>query len=342
MTVGEKLFENTLRTQQDAFLNNLQAYTLIDLGTIDFIDAVTGKAQVRTYRFASGNQVVYKDVEIIYPGNINGALVSTVTGSSCLIFIPYSYVPNIAEQKFNPGRMGYDKAGAKAMPISNGQSLNVTALFDDEGEFGINTDSYTVLFGEQCINVNHGDILQLAKGIDGSLYLEYTAPQQQPFILELNETGLHKHYTEKEEKVVWDSLLTAEGTLVETQTIPAESDDDTITNTLDIEADGSVLLSQQKGSNTITSLAVNTIDGVTVSVGKTTVTIDTDGVVTIGNSSDDGLSFKVSSKVSISADDDVQISSAGTLALAGKNVTINSTDTNSTVNINNGNLEVKK
>lgn len=291
---ADLLLNNVMRTKQDKFLDQLGAYTLIDIGIIDAVNA-DGRAQVSTCRFSGGRQVVYNNVEIVYPGNTGGAYMSACAGTSCLIFIPYSCMPDTTAQKMRVGASVYSKDGIKVMPISNGQSLKVSTMFDTGGDWYVGNDIWKLQFAEYFISLSQGDTLSVSKDIDGAFHFYYKGKNSGAFTIDVTDEGIVKKYDASDGSVKWTSSMNTSGVVSFSQV----DSSDNVLSSLQIASDGAM----------------------TINVGKATLSIDRDGKISVDSSHTDGVSISSPHKISITSNDDIAIT-AGT----GKQVKINGTN----------------
>lgn len=276
-SIADELLGDALRSSYDRFVSSLGAFTLIDVGSIDFVDG-EGRAQITSCRFTQGEHLIYRNVEVVYPGNARGAYKTLASGSACLIFIPYTCMPNVGNKEFRPGAAPYCRDGIKAMPISNGQDLSVNTLFDDAGEFGINSENWSLLFGDQVIELTQDSVLSVSKGIGGELYLSYNPKNGSKLRVSITEDGIIKNYESSDGSSKWSSVLSEDGTLT---LIHLDSNDEEI-NKVEIASDGTL--------NLFTKNDIEAeVEGDISIKAKQDVNVDVDGKVVVDNAT--GIEF---------------------------------------------------
>lgn len=267
------------KTNMDVFTKLLSSLVIVDIGYITSVNG--GRAVVETNQYVGDNRVVYKNVEVVYPGNGAGVFSTVCSNSPCLIFIPRTCTTDVNKHLLKPHAVDYSLDGIKCIPIGNGTGSIVNLSFDSVGNLLLQTKAYQLLFEEPGFSLQVGNNLTVSINAGGSIAFHFKGEDTGPTDIEVSESGVSVRAESTDGSVLWTGSLTPEGQLNLDQQF---GDDDDSHNTLVFNADGSVS---------------NTVGG------------------------------------------DYSIETKGNLSLKGANVTIESTGDNSSVDINNGNMEIK-
>lgn len=209
--ISDEILRANFRNERDQFAQTLQSFVLIDIGTITSVSK-DGRAEVRTNIFVGDQQVVYQNAEVIYPGNQGGGYTSAVAGTSCLIFMPRSCMPDITSQLVQFGSAVYDKAGVKVMPIANGSTNAVKTMFSTLGAFSIYSPAYSLTFTEDTVTLQRTDgNVSITMDQEGSLYVEYLNSLGNELQYIIDKTGIHKQWVSQDKSVIWADTLNADG-----------------------------------------------------------------------------------------------------------------------------------
>lgn len=208
---------NTLfKDERSIFLEMLGSFTLVDIGMIESIND-QGRAVVLTNQYVAGQRVIYKDAEVIYPGNKSSAYVADCSGSACLILFPYTCMPNTSNKLIRPSMPPYHKDGVKVMPVGNGSNPVVRQTISTSGAYSIGTTEYDILFDKETISLTQGDVLALSKDAAGNINIRHKGEDTGAFSFSLGDDGIHKSYSSKDGDVVWEDAISTDGTRTFTQ-----------------------------------------------------------------------------------------------------------------------------
>lgn len=310
-------YASLFRGPMDNVLDTLSMLMLIDIGLIIEVDG-EGRAVVQTSKATSNVPVLLTNVEIVYPGNNNGAFTSSCAGSMGLIFAPRTVMPNIHDGKINATLPEYNIHGIKVLPISNGRKLSVNHCFDADGSLHIHTEKYSFNFDVDGFDFNSvaGMFLTVTKDNTVTLYRRNVDSGILNF--NISNNGITSKFTNTDASSTYSMNMLDDGTLtLEHQQPQADGSDPKSLNKITIMDNGSVTIASGTEDKT------------------TTITIDTEGKITLSSKSDVGI--ETEGKITVKAKGDLGIETEGNLSLKGANVTIDGA-----LNINNGNLEVSK
>ena len=348
-----EFYASLFRGPMDNVLDVLSMLNLIDIGLIIEVDG-EGRATVQTSKTSSNIPILLTNVEIVYPGNNNGAFTSSCAGCMGLIFAPRTIIPDIRDGKINATLPEYNISGIKVLPISNGRKLSVNHCFDADGSLHIYTEKYSF----DCdFNSVAGMFLTVSKDNTVTLYRRNKDSGILDF--KLSNEGITSKFTNTKATSIYAIDMLDTGVLSLSHLQPQKNDDPKSLNSVVIGDDGQLTLTagtndegkpittlsvgtdgsigtEVKGEDATTTLSVDAKGAVTVEVkgGDTsttvTVTIGTDGSVNIDAGGD----------VTLKSGGDMSLEASGDLSLKGANIKASSTGAGGTVNINNGNLEV--
>ena len=265
--ISDRILQAGLRNERNQFAQTLQSFVLIDIGTITSVSK-EGRAEVRTNIFVGDQQVVYQNAEVIYPGNQGGGYTSAVAGTSCLIFMPRSCMPDITSQLVQFGSAVYDKAGVKVMPIANGSTNAVKTMFSTLGAFSIYSPAYSLTFTEDTIVLQRTDgNVSITMDQKGSLYIEYMNDAGNELQYIIDESGIHKQWVSQDKSVIWTDALNADGSRSFVQTDGTNEEADPLCS-ITIGTNGAI--------------TINTAQNVSVNANQVNLNGDAKSLVTYG------------------------------------------------------------
>lgn len=269
------VLKSSLKNERELFLKNLSSFTILDIGTI--VSVENGRALVHGSSFVGGQQTIYDDAEIIFPGNEGGAYTSECAGTPCLIFIPMSCMPNISDRNIRLRAASYDTDGVKVMPIGNAASALVKTVFNDGGIFSILSKNYNVSFSEDTINLERKDALSsVAMDGNGGFHLIKRGENSTHYIDDVDGSKTET-WISKDKDVQWVDTLNSDGSRSFVQSDPdaQEGDDPLFSITIDKEGVASVTMAK--------GLSLETKDALTLK-GKSVTIESTDGKVSVTSS----------------------------------------------------------
>lgn len=233
------ILNSAFKNDRELFRANLSSYTLIDIGTI--VTVKDGRALVHGSSFNGGQQTIYKDAEIIFPGNEGGAYTAEGAGTPCLIFIPLSCMPSISDRKVRLRSPAYDSDGVKVMPIGNAVGALVKTAFGAGGTYSIQGKNYTLTFTENTILLERTDAhASITMDYQGGIHVEKRGDQSTHYIDMVDGTTTSTWLSENK-KVEWKDTLNSDGSRTFVQRDPSSEGSDPMFS-LTIEADGTVTL----------------------------------------------------------------------------------------------------
>lgn len=229
-----------LTNDNDMFLAQLSAYTIVDIGTIQHV--TNGRALVHGSAFNGTQQVIYQDAEIIFPGNSGGAYMVECTGSPCLIFMPRSCMLDTVSKNIRLSTPHYDKAGAKVLPICNGTTSTLKTLFSMDGIYSIVSPQYNCVFTENTITVSYNDD-SISLNIDEKgCYHIIRQGDNGTYYMDLNEDGVVETWINKDKDVQWVDTLEMDGSRTFTQSNPDAQEGDNPLVSLTISKEGKLTI----------------------------------------------------------------------------------------------------
>ena len=271
MNSSEIALSHTLTQEEEMFLSFLKMYTIVDIGMIHEITE-EGRATVSTGRFSGKQQVVYRNVEVVYPGNNAGAFTCTTPGTTCLIFMPLSCMPSIKEQKFRTMTPAYNKDGIKAMPISTGLGTTIRSSYDDSGELSISADTWTLLFKEMGITLTQDSKLIMSKLREGELFMRRFGTESATTTVNINDAGITKELVSSDGKCITTLTMTNEG---DVSILQKNDEDKELANiavnkgVVSISINGNTFSIDEGGNLSITTEGNLTLSGKNVAINST-------------------------------------------------------------------------
>lgn len=257
------VLNNSLKNEREMFLSKLQSFVILDIGTI--IEVKNGRAKVNSSSFVGGQQTIYDDAEVIFPGNESGAYDVECAGTPCLIFIPMSCMPNILSRNVRLRSASYSGAGVKVMPIGNAVNAIVKSRVGAGGVFSILSKNYNISFNEDSINLERGDVAaSVSMDETGGLHI-IKQGQASTHYVDMVDGSTTSTWQSADKDVQWVDTLNTDGSRTFVQNDPRDEDADPLFS-MTIDKAGKVQI------NTAADISV-------VTKGKADVTAD--GNVTV-------------------------------------------------------------
>lgn len=312
-----EFYASLFRGPMDNVLDTLSMLMLIDIGLILEVDG-EGRATVQTSKTISNIPVLLTNVEVIYPGNNNGAFTVSCVGSMGLILAPRTVMADVREGKINATLPEYNISGIKILPISNGRKLSVNHCFDADGSLHIHTEKYSFDFDVDGFDFNSVAGMFLTVTKDNTVTLYRRNADSGILNFKIGNDGITSEFTNTKASSTYLMNMLDDGTLTfDHQQPQTDGSDPKSLNKITIKDDGSVTIASGTKDKT------------------TTITIDTEGKITLSSKSDVGI--ETEGEITVKAKGDLGIETEGDLSLKGSKVMIDGA-----LNVNNGNLEVSK
>lgn len=231
------VLNSIFKNERQIFSSKLSSFTVLDIGTI--VEVKDGRALVNGSSFVGGQQTIYKDAEIIYPGNEGGAFTAESAGTPCLIFIPMSCMINTGDRKVQVDSSSYNTDGVKVMPISNAAASLVRTCFSAGGVYSVITKNYNVSFSEDTITLERKDA-QASFGMDykGGLHVTKQGENSTHY-LDMVDGTTTSTWQSKDKDVQWVDTLNSDGSRTLVQNNPQNEGADP-TCSITIDKDGNV------------------------------------------------------------------------------------------------------
>lgn len=287
MDSGVNYFRTLFRSENEAFANILDMFMLIDIGTVTSIEA-NNRVTIQSCKIIGGTPVTFSDVEVIGIGNHHGGIMSCSVGSTCLLFVPRTTMPDINNQKINMGAALYSKDGIKALPITNGNDADVLMSVGSEGNLNIKTDTYTWVFSKDSISLltEAGLTYQIASDSSYLLY-RYTAdsdgnPTSGKFWQQVDNNGYELCYITKAKDSKTTFTLKDDGTinLVHIKPASSTSEQDEVLGSISLAADGGISI---VGPTKNVTIGIDNTGAITISTDKD-ISVSTDGNIALSAS----------------------------------------------------------
>lgn len=319
------MVESALQTSKDKFQQMLGSFSIIDIGVIQSV--YEGRAHVVSYRHQADQVMEYDDVEVIYPGNIQGAFYSEPEGAMCLLICPRTIVDDLSTPGAATVNGTYSSRGMKAMPISNAQQSDVSVGFNGDGSFHIITEKYILTFDKLYIQlvVNEGAFSAVAN-FDGSLeftfasglYRVYYGPDGMKEQLYLDSDNKPVRY----EKIQPDGTCTVYHAGYESLTDEQYGDMSSYNSWHWIETytqDGTkTVIHNDENGDELNNVTISDDGSVDIVSTKATISIGADGSISITTEGD--INIETDGATNIKSTGDINLESSG-------NTTIKSTGT---------------
>lgn len=261
------------KTFPDQVTDVVEMLTIIDVGIIKAIDAA-GRATVVSSKVLGGQPITFSDVEVIGIGNRNGGFICDGTGNACLILIPRSCMSDIRSLDVDWAALAYSKAGVKAIPITNGVGLSVSAGFTADGVFNIAGDGYVIACEKETVSFTRSGVC-ISVNNEGNISLFRKPEQSGTFILTLDNSGVYTSFVNKNGDSKYIFNMSDDGSLSITHVKPGASSDETL-NQITINADGtmSIQMTQDLDIATDGALSLTSKGDLTIGSSDGNVTID--------------------------------------------------------------------
>lgn len=263
------ILNSIFKNERQIFSSKLSSFTVLDIGTI--VEVKNGRALVHGSSFVGGQQTIYKDAEIIYPGNEGGAYVAEGAGTPCLIFIPMSCMINTGDRKVQVESPSYNTDGVKVMPIGNAAAALVKTCFNAGGTYSVLTKNYSLTFSEDSINLERKDAkASLGMDCNGGLHVLKRGENSTHYI-DLVDGSTTSTWQSKDKDVQWVDTLNSDGSRTFVQNNPQNEDADPLFS-MTIDKNGVVSVSLAKGL-TLETKDVLTLKGKSVAIESTDTTV---------------------------------------------------------------------
>lgn len=231
------ILKSAFKNEREIFLRNLSSFTILDIGTI--VSVENGRALVHGSSFVGGQQMIYDDAEIIYPGNEGGAYVAESAGTPCLIFIPMSCMPSISNRNIRLRTASYDTDGVKVMPIGNAAEAIVKTMFNSGGAYSILTKNYNFSFDEDTIKLERKDSqASVSMDYQGGLHVLKRGSESTHYV-DMVDGSTTSTWQSKDKDVQWVDTLNSDGSRTLVQSNPQNEEADP-TCSITIDKDGNV------------------------------------------------------------------------------------------------------
>lgn len=238
------ILKSALKNEREIFLKNLSSFTVLDIGTI--VSVENGRALVHGSSFVGGQQMIYDDAEIIYPGNEGGAYTAESAGTPCLIFIPMSCMPSISDRNIRIRAASYDTDGVKVMPIGNAAAALVKTCFNSGGIYSILSKNYSLSFSEDTINLERKDShASVSMDNNGGLHVIKRGENSTHYV-DMVDGSTTSKWQSKDQDVQWTDTLNSDGSRTLVQNNPQNEEADptcsiTIDKTGNVAVDGKTI-----------------------------------------------------------------------------------------------------
>lgn len=170
------IIEGISTTDQQIFVSQLAEAMVIDVGIIESYKQSTGTCSVHSFQILNGLPAMYTGVELIREGGVGNAFQHDVVGSLCLLFAPRSVALSLKDRQIDASRPMYDKAGIKCLAISTAVNTPLRMGFTSTGAFRIAGANYVVEINENGISytdgTNSAQVGQSAVLANGSVTIE--------------------------------------------------------------------------------------------------------------------------------------------------------------------------
>lgn len=218
------VLNNSLKNEREMFLSKLQSFVILDIGTI--VEVKNGRAKVNSSSFIGGQQTIYDDAEVIFPGNESGAYDVECAGTPCLIFIPMSCMPNIMSRNVRLRSASYSGAGVKVMPIGNAVNAIVKSRVGAGGVLSVLSKNYNISFNEDSINLERGDVAaSVSMDETGGLHV-IKQGQASTHYVDMVDGSTTSTWQSADKDVQWVDTLNSDGSRTFVQNDPRNEDAD--------------------------------------------------------------------------------------------------------------------
>lgn len=144
-------FEATLNVQTtgDDIVKgkDLSLFNIIDVGTITSVH--NGVCSVQSYKIINGLNLVYTDLELIYPGGTGSY---NPEGMSCIVFFP-AEATNLREGTISSLKTYFSVYGGKVLPLSVAGDCDVKVGPSSDGSFSFESDKISITVSKENVFV---------------------------------------------------------------------------------------------------------------------------------------------------------------------------------------------
>lgn len=144
-------FEATLNVQTtgDEIVKGkeLSLFNIIDVGTITSVH--NGVCSVQSYKIINGLNLVYTDLELIYPGGTGSY---NPEGMSCIVFFP-AEATNLREGTISSLKTYFSVYGGKVLPLSVAGDCDVKVGPSSDGSFSFESDKISITVSKENVFV---------------------------------------------------------------------------------------------------------------------------------------------------------------------------------------------
>lgn len=243
------VLNNSLKNEREMFLSKLQSFVILDIGTI--VEVKNGRAKVNSSSFIGGQQTIYDDAEVIFPGNESGAYDVECAGTPCLIFIPMSCMPNITSRNVRLRSASYSGAGVKVMPIGNAVNAIVKSRVGAGGVLSVLSKNYNISFNEDSINLERGDVAaSVSMDETGGLHV-IKQGQASTHYIDMVDGSTTSTWQSADKDVQWVDTLNTDGSRTFVQNDPRNEDADPLFS-LTIDKTGKVQINTAADISVVT------------------------------------------------------------------------------------------
>lgn len=265
------ILNNAMKNEREMFLAKLKSFTVLDIGTI--VEVKEGRARVNGSSFIGGQQTIYDNVEVVYPGNEGGTYDAECAGTPCLIFIPMSCMPDITNRNVRLRSAAYSGAGIKVMPIGNSSQSIVKTKFSAGGIFSVLTKNYSLSFAEDSINLERGDVAaSVNMDEEGGLHV-IKQGENSTHYLDMVDGSSKSTWISKNKDVQWTDTLNSDGSRTFVQNDPQDESADPLFS-MTIAADGTLQV------NTAADISVSTTGDANITADQINLNGDDTSFVT--------------------------------------------------------------
>jgi len=166
------MIEQEFITRREKFLEQLAAYTLIDIGTISNAGITKNgyRCDVYTFRLQTSQRVTYTGVEILMPGNGAGGINIEPNGATCIVLCTYSTPVSSSEKAINEITPPYDPRNLKCIPIGNAYSWVSGLRIESNGNLTLySPNAFLRLRIDGSLIFDQTDLQQVLIHNDGSI-----------------------------------------------------------------------------------------------------------------------------------------------------------------------------
>lgn len=316
---------------QNEYDNILLNYHIIDVGTILTVSEDGQSATVQGFNVQAGLVKTYKNVEVLYPAGVTSGII----GCPCIIFRPATGVQSVKMNTLLGSSVLHPEAATKAIPLFFNDSNNVKLGFVN-GNYVINTENYSLSFGEMGVDIVLGNSAYISGDSDSLNISIYS------YSININEQGIIETlYKDNEDNLTARSVYNP----VDGSTVwyygatdnPSEEEIDDLDSFTKwswakrIARDGTVSIQQlDKDEKILNGISVSSDGILQITTGENIVfDIDQDGNVQITNNKgtisldkDGNLTFDVKGNIVINSEGDTNVKVSGDATVKGTNINV--------------------